>query len=261
MNLAEIQKSLPLNIAERIAGAAWRENTVGYSSVKVFRVEADAAFYLKINDRASKFSLYEEKIRLEWLKNRLPVAEVVSFAADEKNEYLLTTEVAGVDASDDSLKNDITRVIEELTEGLRMIHALPVEDCPFDSRLERKIEAARERMRSGLVEENDFDEERLGRTPEDVFREMIENKPALEDLVFTHGDYCIPNVILENNGLSGFIDLAEAGVADRYQDLALLSRSVRDNFGAQYEEKVFEFYGIAPDLKKIHFFRLLDEFF
>jgi aminoglycoside phosphotransferase len=116
-------------------------------------------------------------------------------------------------------------------------------------------------LKNGLVDEDDFDEIRRGRTAADLFQELIAAKPAAEDLVFTHGDYCLPNIILENRKLSGFVDWGNAGVADRFQDLALLTRSVIDNFGAEYEKTVFDVYGIAPDRKKIHFYRLLDEFF
>jgi aminoglycoside phosphotransferase len=128
-------------------------------------------------------------------------------------------------------------------------------------RLDHKIEMARERMLKRLVEEEDFDEERQGRTAEDLFEELVSSKPADEDLVFTHGDYCLPNIILDDGKLSGFVDWASAGVADRYQDIALLWRSIRYNFGEECEEKIFELYAIEPDWKKIHFYRLLDEFF
>jgi len=54
------------------------------------------------------------------------------FAEDETNEYLLLSEIPGVNASDDSLKNDIPRTIEQLASGLKMIHKLSIENCPFD---------------------------------------------------------------------------------------------------------------------------------
>jgi aminoglycoside phosphotransferase len=198
---------------------------------------------------------------LDWLKNRLPVPEVLLFAEDETNEYLLLSEVPGVNASNDSLKNDIPRTVNELVTGLKMIHKLPVENCPFDSRLEYKIEIARKRIEKGLVDEKDFDDEQLGKTAEDLFEELLAIVPVDEDLVFTHGDYCLPNIIFENGNLSGFVDWSGAGIADKYQDLALLTRSVCYNFGAEWEESVFEIYAIEPEWKKIHFYRLLDEFF
>jgi aminoglycoside phosphotransferase len=148
-----------------------------------------------------------------------------------------------------------------LTRGLQAIHALSIEDCPFDERNDHKIGLAAKLVENKLVDEDDFDEINQGKTAESLFRELVAAKPAFEDLVFTHGDYCLPNVILENRRLSGFVDWGNAGIADRYQDLALLTRSVIYNFGAEYEEIVFKIYGIEPDREKIRFFRLLDEFF
>ena len=70
-----------------------------------------------------------------------------------------------------------------------------------------------------------------------------------------------PMRLLTQEKISGFIDLSLAGVADRYQDLALVTRSLTYNFGAGWEEKLFAYYGIdEPDIVKIEFYRLLDEF-
>lgn len=263
MNIETLQKALPAELARAVSGYVWQQNDIGFSSAQVFRLEKEnkPSLYLKVDSRASKHSLRQEKLRLDWLENRLPVAEVLLFAEDENNEYLLLSEIPGLPASDDSWKRDAPRTIEQLAAGLKMIHDVPVQNCPFDARLARKIEIARQRMIKGLVEEEDFDEGRQGRTAESLFGELLETKPAGEDLVFTHGDYCVPNIILESGGLSGFVDWESAGVADRYQDIALLTRSVRYNFGSDWEESVFEICGIEPDWKKVHFYRLLDEFF
>ncbi len=263
MTEEDLQKSLPPNLAEAVSGRVWRQNNVGLSSARIYRLEAanKNSLYLKIDSRDSNNSLSFEKRKLEWLENRLPVPKVLLLAEDGTNEYLLLSEITGVEASDDSLKINIPKTIGELTNGLKMIHNLPIAGCPFDARLERKIEQARERMINGLVAEDDFDEERLGRSAEDLFQELIATAPAAEDLVFTHGDYCLPNVIFKDGKLSGFLDWGNAGVADKHQDLALLSRSVRYNFGEECEKSVFEIYGIELDLKKIRFYQLLDEFF
>ncbi|MFN2392567.1 MAG: APH(3') family aminoglycoside O-phosphotransferase [Pyrinomonadaceae bacterium] len=263
MNSEILQKDLPPTLAQAVSGYAWQQIHIGYSSAQVFRLKAKNknSLYLKIDSSASKHSLLQEKLKLEWLKTQLPVAEVLLFAEDEDNEYLLLSEISGVPASDDSLKIDIPRIIEQLTNGLKKIHELPIENCPFDARLDYKIEIARERMIKGLVDEEDFDEERQGGTAENLFQELLTTKPVDEDLVFTHGDYCLPNVLIEDGKLSGFVDWSGAGVADRYQDIALLTRSVWYNFGEDLTENVFEIYGIEPNWKKIDFYKLLDEFF
>lgn len=263
MNFETLQQTLPPNLAESVSGYSFRQIHIGLSPSKVFRLEAENknSLYLKASPRVPGFSLLQEKLKLEWLENRLPVPKVLQFAADETAEYLLISEISGAPASDNSLKKDVPHVVEQLATGLKTIHNLSIANCPFNARLDFAIEIVRERMTKGLIDQEDLDEERLGRTPEDLFQELVAIKPTNEDLVFTHGDYCVPNVILENRKLSGFVDWGNAGIADKYQDLALLTRSILYNFGKQWEASAFEIYGIKPDWKKVHFYRLLDEFF
>ena len=263
MDLDQIQKSLPESLAAKTAGCAWREITIGESASKVFRLKTpdETVLYLKITENASFDWLLQEKLKIDWLQDKLPVPKPLMFVKENDINYFLISEIRGVNSSDNSFKENAREVIKQLAYGLKLIHELPIGNCPFDARLDYKIEIARERMINGLVEEEDFDEERLGRTAEDLFHELLATKPTNEDLVFTHGDYCAPNIIIENGKLSGFVDWSGAGIADRYQDLALLTRSVWYNFGEDWVEYVFEIYGIEPDSKKIQFYRLLDEFF
>ncbi len=262
MNSDILRQSIPADLAQAVSGFGWREIYVGLSQSRVFHLKSpEQNCYLKIAPRSFVNSLLREKLKLDWLNNKLPVPEVLLFSEDENTDYLLLSEISGVDASSDLLKDDIPQTIEQLAKGLQMIHSLPVEDCPFDARLDYKIELAEKRMLNNLVDESDFDEERQGRSPKDLFQELVATKPADEVLVFTHGDYCVPNVIIENNKSSGFVDWESAGVADRFQDIALLVRSVAHNFGEQWTGYLYEQIGIEPDARKIHFYTLLDEFF
>lgn len=253
---------VPAILAEAITGYEWRQNVTGMSACSVFRLERAGAdnLYLKIAARSGS-ELHEEKLRLEWLYGKLPVPEVLMFERDEERDYLLISEIEGIPASDDCFKAEPERLIERLADGLRMIHALPLADCPFDERLDRKIELARLKIERNLVDVTDFDDKRRGRAAVDLFAEMIATRPKSEDLVFTHGDYCLPNIILKNKRLSGFIDWSRAGIADRWQDIALLSRSVEYNLGERWQPFLFETLGIEPDWEKIEFYNLLDEFF
>jgi aminoglycoside phosphotransferase len=71
---------------------------------------------------------------------------------------------------------------------------VPITECPFDRTLAVTMAEARERTRLGLVDQSDFDEVRRGRAATEVLVELLAKRPATEDIVFTHGDYCLPNV-------------------------------------------------------------------
>jgi aminoglycoside phosphotransferase len=145
-----------------------------------------------------------------------------------------------------------------------MIHSLDIAACPFEQRLAVKVEKAHRRLVTGVVDGHDFDDERSGWTAESAFAELLATRPTSEDLVFTHGDYCLPNIIInpQNWTISGFIDWGRAGVADRYQDLALVGRSLAYNFSPDWIEVLFREYGLSEiDYAKVQFYKLLDEFF
>ncbi|HEX8397539.1 MAG TPA: APH(3') family aminoglycoside O-phosphotransferase [Pyrinomonadaceae bacterium] len=260
--MENLPKHLPQALFEALSDYDWQQNLTGFSSSQVFRLTKAGGenLYLKIDSHGGS-ELADEKLRLEWLKGKLPVPEVRFFVQMDERDYLLITEIEGEGAHEDLWKEDVRRTIELLANGVRMIHSLPVADCPFDETLEAKIERARWRMELGLVDESDFDDERQGRTAEELFRELIATRPTSEDLVFTHGDYCLPNVLFKDWQISGFVDWGRAGVADRYQDIALLARSVCYNFGEKWTPFVFEALKIEPDWERIEFYKLLDEFF
>ncbi len=88
--------------------------------------------------------------------------------------------------------------------------------------------------------------------------------------VFSHGDFCLPNIFLEDGQVAGFIDLGDASVSDKWRDIALCYRSLKHNFDGSYGGKVYEGFnpdilfeklGIEPDWEKIKYHILLDELF
>lgn len=146
-------------------------------------------------------------------------------------------------------------------------------DCPFKYGLEQKLRMAAYNVERGLVDMDDAQPETVGEngfeSPQKLLDWLIRNKPE-EDIVFSHGDFCLPNVFIRDGKISGFIDLGGAGIADRYQDIALCFRSLRDNLAGKYGGRVYEGFrpellfeklGIKPDWEKIKYYILLDELF
>lgn len=257
--------ALPSELVDAFEGCGCLPVTSGKSAAKIFRVEKNrrAVFFLKIARDATGEQLSQEQEKLVWMKAAgLPVPIVQSYTKHLSNEFLLLTALPGLDASQTHAEA-ASRIVTVLAHGLRLLHSVPIAACPFDETLTARLRQAERRIAGGLVDETDFDEENQGLGAAQLYRKLLPSVPQSLDAVFTHGDYCLPNVIVANKGLSGFVDCARAGVADRYQDLALAARSVEHNFGARWVPKLFDDYanGQPIDEHKLAFYKLLDEFF
>jgi aminoglycoside 3'-phosphotransferase II len=246
---------LPAAIAFVTEGLPMEQVTVGRSVARVWRVGDQ--FYLKVASRGDE--LAAEMARLNWFAGRVPVPKVIAFERGATETYLLTSALEGVAAHEAASREDCVGAVGA---ALCRLHRLDIAACPFDACLAVTIERARANALAGFVDESDFDASRSGRSALELLADVEATRPADEDLVVTHGDYCLPNVILSTDGdWVGFVDLGRAGVADRYQDLALAARSIAKNFGDAYVAAFFATYGIEPDPLRIAFYQLLDEFF
>ena len=92
---------------------------------------------------------------------------------------------------------------------------------------------------------------------------FIAERPAEEDLVFTHGDFCLPNILIdrERHRVSGFIDLEYAGMADRYRDLERACWSLGYNFDQQWIPDLLKAYCMKEVKQdKMNFYAKLEDF-
>lgn len=96
--------------------------------------------------------------------------------------------------------------------------------------------------------------------------ELLSQRPEQEDLVVCHGDLSLPNVLMDPDSfaVTGVIDTGRLGMADRWADLAIATRSLASpnpQFGDWAVQRYLTAYGVSPDIQKRDFYRLLDEFF
>jgi aminoglycoside phosphotransferase len=255
----------PEPLRERLTGCEFVTNRTGMSGSAVYQIAGEdrEAAFLKISPSTRLGSLRSERDALSWLRGRFPVPEPLYYEAYRGTDYLLTSSLPGLDASCQELLARPEELVRIYAESLRELHRIPIDSCPLVQRLDVKLDEARLRVEENAVDETDFEPSNKFRTPADVYRYLLDTRPSSEDLVFTHGDYCLPNVIVDRGRLSGFIDLGRAGIADRYQDLALAVRSLRHNFGSdRYRASFLEGYGVRDvDEEKIDYYILLDELF
>jgi aminoglycoside 3'-phosphotransferase-1 len=257
----------PASLAEMLAGYAWARDTVGESGGAVYRLfgRVDAPdLYLKHGCGPIAEDVTDEVVRLRWLAGRLPVPAVTGFVGAPGEAWLLMEAIAGQTAYqvlEAAGEDDQGAIVDALALHLKRLHAIPVEDCPFTSDHRFRLAKARVRLEAGLVDADDFDDERVGMTAQAVWDQMTALLPLAADTVVTHGDYSLDNLILRDGEVVGCIDVGRLGLADRYQDLAIAWNGLGE-FGPSLQERFLKSYGIdQPDEGKLRFHLMLDEFF
>jgi aminoglycoside 3'-phosphotransferase I len=257
---------LPACLSALLADYQWSRDTVGESGGAVFRLHGKVNspdYYLKHGREAVADDITDEMARLCWLAGRVPVPAIAHFVRSSVDAWLLMEAIPGktayqmLEASDD---NHLA-IVDALAAFLRRLHSIPVNECPFNSDHTYRLAQARTRIDAGLVDVDDFDDERQGWTADQVWKALQNLLPSAPDPVVTHGDFSLDNLLMENGEVVGCIDVGRLGIADRYQDLAIIWNCLGE-FDASLQQRFWQQYGIADvDGRKLQFHLLLDELF
>jgi len=256
----------PANMVAALAGYTWARNTVGESGGAVYRLHGrtDAPdMFLKHGAGPVADDITDEMVRLRWLAPHLPVPALAHFSRTPEEAWLLMAAMPGHTAWQVLQASPGRRraVVDALAAFLRRLHAIPLHACPFTSDHAWRLARARMRIDAGLVQEDDFDEDRAGWTAAQVWDALQGLLPLAPDPVVTHGDFSLDNLFIRDDQVVGCIDLGRAGIADRYQDLAIMWNCLGE-FGAPLQERFLKQYGLASlDESKLRFHLLLDELF
>ena len=124
---------------------------------------------------------------------------------------------------------------------LRELHETDFSDCPISDHTAAYLSTAERNFGLRQYDLSFFDEKS---TPEEAWRILQEGKGLLKSDTLLHGDYCLPNVMLDNWNFSGFIDLGNGGVGDRHVDLYWGAWTLKFNLGTdEYRDRFFDAYG------------------
>ena len=221
---------------------------------------ANAPAFLKVGTGDAAAGIDKEVGRLRWVGRSVPSPEILHYSSEGGTSFLLLSAIDGVPSHEAIETIGAGCVVQVLADGLRRIHSGPIEGCPFDSVLEEELAESARRVAEGLIDETSF-VAATGRRPSEHLAEVLSNSGVVRDLVFTHGDYALPNVITKDASLSGVLDWGTAGIADRHRDFMCIEMSIRRNCGREWIPRFYEAYGYSQvDTERIRFYSDLDQF-
>ncbi|MBD8080422.1 phosphotransferase [Cellulosimicrobium arenosum] len=204
-----------------------------------------------------EIDLAGEAARILWVGRRSPVPVVLDQGGSADGAWLVTRALPGRSAVDPCWIADPATAARAIGRGLRALHdALPVDSCPFSWSVEERVANADARLAGGSGPHEWFPEHRDLAVA--AARARLDAPPAVDRLVVCHGDACVPNTLLHDDGtFAAHVDLGSLGVADRWADLAVAAWSTEWNYGPGFDGHVYAGYGVEPDPERIAFYRLL----
>lgn len=257
--------NLPPDLRQALQGYQIAIAGAGESASAVYQLSDKAGapdLFLKYGRAENAEEILAEAARLRWMRTLLPVPEIANFTFHGDEAWLLTQALEGQSASQ-LLEGDgdTDATVDALAHFLRMIHAIPTHLCPFDSSYPFRLAQARRNIDAGHVDIDDFDDVRQGWSAEQVWDALQSHLPLDAGTVVTHGDFSLDNIFLNNGAVVGCLDVGEAGLADPYQDIAIMWNCLGD-FGTKRQNRFLRAYGVRElDRSKLDFHLLLDELF
>lgn len=206
-------------------------------------------FFLK----TAKKGALESEARMNRYFHALGLGPEVLDYFTEKADWLLTRAIPGEDCTDPYFRQDPKRLTETIATLLRQLHAQPIAGCPISTKTQDHYARAKLGYESGRWEPDLFANQWHFSTMEEAWNTVEANFPGLKNDTLLHGDYCLPNILLDRDwNFTGFIDLGNGGIGDRHQDLIWGIWTLEFNLHTNHYRDLFlDIYGrdqIEPEL-------------
>lgn len=223
-------------------------------AAQVFFIEKGPGFYLKT---APKGTLHKESVLTGFFHRLGLSAEVLAYESLEQ-DWLLTTRIPGEDCIHPRYLEDPVRLCDTTGELLRRLHEQNPTGCPIDHTA-NYLAAARKSYHERSYDASLFPDNWGYATAEEAWKVVEENARYLKTDTLLHGDYCLPNILLDDWQFSGLIDLGCGGIGDRHVDLFWGIWSLHFNLKTdQYRNRFLDAYG--RELVNEDVFRIISAF-
>lgn len=229
----------PDELHQFLHGAKLYDSSCSPQASVIF-IDKEDGYFLK---SAPKNSLSREAALTKYFHGKGLSAEVLVYRTTDENDWLLTSKIHGDDCIAAKYLEQPERLCDTLAERLALLHSLDFSDCPVQNHLSLFLDSAKRNKDCRM-----FDKDiavRFGyANAEEAWSVLEKNAHLFKPDMLLHGDYCLPNIILNDWKFSGFIDLDSGGVGDRHIDLFWAMWSLGFNLKTdKYRKRFTDAYG------------------
>ncbi len=221
-------------------------------SARVYFIDRADGYYLK---SAPSGQLAREATMTAYFYRQGLGAEVLLYLPSAERDWLLTRRLPGEDATHARYIGDPARLAVLIGERLRALHERKPIECPGADYLKEYLALSERHYQTGAYDTSHFPDNFGYRSAAEAWNMLEKGKVLLCADTLIHGDYCLPNILLDDWHFSGFIDLGRSGIADRHIDLFWGIWSLSFNLGTyDYADRFLDAYGrdaVEPEKLRI----------
>ena len=246
--LSALPPDLPDALRPLLTGAELFDSSCS-PAAQVWHAIGEEELYLK---RSRPGSLGREAKLTRWMHEKGMAAEVLLYLSGE-SDWLVTRALAGEDGIAERYLSQPERLCRRMGALLRELHEWETAGCPVPDRTGDYLAAVEAGIAGGVWSPSRTVEGRFSwKDRQEAIRLVREWGGALRRDTLIHGDFCLPNVMMNDWRLSGYIDLDNAGVGDRHIDLYWMVWSLTFNLkDGRWGDVFLDAYGrkdVQPDL-------------
>ena len=245
-----IPAEYPAELLPLLSGAKLYDSSCSREASVVF-IDKDGGYFLK---SAPKGKLEREAALTRYFHGKGLSAEVLSYISGERDR-LLTAKIHGDDCTAAKYLEQPKRLCDIYAERLALLHAEDFTGCPIQNHTELYLAKAAENKRADTFDKSQFPDSFGYKSAAEAWAVVEKHGHLLKTDTLLHGDFCLPNIILNNWKFSGFIDLDCGGVGDRHVDIFWGIYTFWFNLKTnKYRERFIDAYGrsnIDEDMLRI----------
>lgn len=163
-------------------------------------------------------------------------AKIVAYISEE-NDYLVSEKVSGEDLT--HFKGSDEDICEILIKSMLQIHSIRSNDVRNSLSIEQYIDKNFSSKEARITEFTEY----LGiKSTSDALKIINEYEGILDCDTFIHGDFCLPNIIKDDEGNITFIDCMTAGMGDKNIDIYWAAWTLWYNRGLSAAKMFLEEY-------------------
>lgn len=207
---------------------------------RVWFLDREDGFFLK---SAPGGTLKTEADMTRFFHGKGMGTEVLRYLSADR-DWLLTRRIPGEDCTHRQYLDDPKRLCDTTAALLRRLHETDCTGCPVSDRNGSSFDAAGRNYKAGHFDPSFLPEHWRCGNAEEAWNLIQSHRQDLKADTLLHGDYCLPNILLEDWRFSGFIDVGNGGIGDRHFDIFWGIWSLGFNLKSDaFRERFLDAYG------------------